>query len=307
LRPIAATTVAVAVVAAGVALVQFATKTIWWNATLEQGNRYNRFFRTNGIFFDPNILGRFLSLALIVALAYVAVTDDRVQRWIVTAAIVVLAAGLIVTFSRSSALMLLTGLAIVSAVLFGVRRTIAVGLAAVVLVGAPALATSHRLRDQVTSTSGLSKASEGRARLVKGGVELWRTAPVVGVGVGSFAQAYGETLPERTRRKTRVVISHTAPVTVLAELGLVGIGLLALLAAGTVIGLARGARHGHQPLALMTILAVLTGIFVHSVLYSAFFEDPYVWALLAIGAAIATWSVLGGRDDTVAARADAPA
>ena len=40
-----------------VALGQYATRTIWWNDTLKQGNVYNRFFRANGIFFDPNILG----------------------------------------------------------------------------------------------------------------------------------------------------------------------------------------------------------------------------------------------------------
>lgn len=287
LRPVAATTVAIAVATALLALFQFTTKTIWWNATLEQGNKYNSFFRTNGIFFDPNILGRFLVMAIFVSLAALAVTDDRVQMWIVTAAIVILGAGLIVTFSRSSALMLLVGLPILAVRFFGVKRTLITGVAALVLIGAPTLAASGRIRDQVSSISEVAKASEGRARLVKGGVELWKTAPVVGIGVGSFAQRYADTLPERTRRKTRVVISHTAPVTVLAELGVVGIGLLALLAGGVLVGIGRRIRHDRaNALTLAAILAALVGIFAHSTLYSAFFEDPYVWALMAIGAAL---------------------
>jgi hypothetical protein len=37
---------------------------------------------------------------------------------------------------------------------------------------------------------------------------------------------------------------------------------------------------------LTVVLALLAGIFVHAVLYSAFFEDPYVWVLLATGATL---------------------
>lgn len=287
LRPIAATTVTIAVATALIALLQFATRSIWWNTTLKQGNTYNRFFRTNGIFFDPNILGRFLALAIIVALAYLVVTDDRVQTWIVATAIVVIAAGLVVTFSRSSALMLLVGLVIIGIRAFGAVKTITVTIAAVVLTAGPALALSENVRDKTTSMVGIAKASEGRARLVKGGVELWRQEPVRGVGIGSFAQRYAETLPARERRRTRVVISHTAPITVLAELGLVGVGFFAALILGTFIGLVRGIRRGPaRAMSLITILAALGGILVHSVLYSAFFEDPYVWVLLAAGAAL---------------------
>lgn len=305
LRPIAATTVTIAVATALIALLQFATRSIWWNTTLKQGNTYNRFFRTNGIFFDPNILGRFLALAIIVALAYLVVTDDRAQTWIVAAAIVVIAAGLIVTFSRSSALMLLVGLVILGLRAFGAKRTIAVTLIALALTAGPALGLSKNVRDKTTSMVGIAKASEGRARLVKGGVELWRQEPVRGVGIGSFAQRYAETLPARERRRTRVVISHTAPITVLAELGLIGIGLFAALILGTFIGLVRGIRKGpSRAMSLITILAALCGIFVHSVLYSAFFEDPYVWVLLAAGAALCVAST--GRAKHVAQETPTP-
>ena len=46
-------------------LYQYATQDIWWNETLQQANVYSRFFRVNGIFFDPNILGRYLALAIL--------------------------------------------------------------------------------------------------------------------------------------------------------------------------------------------------------------------------------------------------
>lgn len=288
LRLMAATTVAVGVLAAVVALVQFLTRSIWWNSTLQQGNNYNRFFRTNGIFFDPNILGRFLALAIVIAVAYLAVTDERVQMAVVAVAIVILTAGLVVTFSRSSALMLMVGLMIMSGRFFGWRRSFVVGLSTLLVVGGGSLAASGKLREKFASTSAIAKASEGRARLVKGGAELWKQEPILGVGVGSFAQRYAETLPPRTRRRTRVVISHTAPVTVLAELGSVGIGAFGLLILGAGVGLIRGIRRNRvHGLVLTVVLALLAGIFVHAVLYSAFFEDPYVWVLLATGATFA--------------------
>ena len=51
------------------ALWQYATDEIWWNETLQQANVYSRFFRVNGIFFDPNILGRYLVIGILAALA----------------------------------------------------------------------------------------------------------------------------------------------------------------------------------------------------------------------------------------------
>ena len=133
------TTIVMAGAVAIVAIGQYVTRTIWWNDTLEQGNVYNRFFRANGIFYDPNILGRYLMLALVL----VSVHALLAKRWkhlaFLTAAGVVIAAGLVVTFSRSSALGLMVAVALVAARAFGVRRTLLVGAAALLLVGGPAV------------------------------------------------------------------------------------------------------------------------------------------------------------------------
>ena len=300
-QKLGATTVAMGVGTACVALYQFMTSTIWWNTTLQQGNNYNRFFRVNGIFYDPNILGRFLAMAILISLAYLVYSSDRMQAIVVSAAIVVLAACLIVTFSRSSALMLLIGLVMIGAHVFGVRRVALIATLGVIVVGGLSLATSSSVREKTTSLSGLSKASEGRARLVEGGVDLWKTQPIQGVGIGSFADEYAETLAPRTRRRTRVVISHTAPVTVLAELGVIGAGLLAALIGGTIAGLAGPRPADRQTrLFLVTILALLAGIFAHGVLYSAVFEDPYVWVLLSAGATVAAWTLTRSTDASTA-------
>ncbi len=103
-------TLAGGVVAALMALWQFQTGELWWNETLQQANVYSQFFRVNGFFFDPNILGRYLAIGIIGALA---VAWTRRRGWelaVLAGAAAIMAAGLFVTYSRSSTLMLMIGM-----------------------------------------------------------------------------------------------------------------------------------------------------------------------------------------------------
>ena len=309
LRAIAVTTLTMAVGVAVIAVGQYATRTIWWNDTLEQGNVYNRFFRANGIFYDPNILGRYLMVALVLAAAYGLVAQR--DRTLIGLGLIagVIAAGLVVTFSRSSALGLMVAVALLAVRGFGWRRTVLVGAGALVLVGGPVVALNGNVRDKATSIDSLASSGEGRLRLVDGGVQLWKTAPIVGVGLGAFAEEYRQTLSRRQEVRTRVFISHTAPATILAELGVVGLSLLVLLLVVAIAVLWRGARRdaGGEGFAQWTILAILIGIFVHSLLYSAFFEDPYVWVLAAVGVAIGADRPVTMREETQVMPVIAPA
>jgi O-antigen ligase len=297
------TTLALATAVAVVALAQFGTRTIWWNDTLQQGNVYNRFFRANGIFYDPNILGRYLMLTLIGAAAYAVARGQGRRLALVGAAAAVVAAGLVVTFSRSSALGLMVGIALVAARGYGARRTLAIGGAALVLIGGPAIALNENVRDKATSVDRLASTGEGRLRLAEGGVDLWRTAPVVGIGLGAFSESYRDTLPRRQQLRTRVVISHTAPVTVLAELGAVGFALFAVLSVAVLAILGRAARAARPDgWTEWAILAMLVAVFVHSLLYSGLFEDPFVWALAGAGMA----AIVARRARETATAAPAP-
>lgn len=308
LRAVAIPTVVLAVATALVAVGQYATRTIWWNDTLEQGNVYNRFFRANGIFFDPNILGRFLMIALLAVVAYAVVVQRQRDLAVLGVIAAVLAAGLVVTFSRSSALGLMVALALLALRAFGWRRTLLVGGAALVVIGGPAIALNENVRDKATSIERLAGAGEGRFRLVEGGIDLWKTEPVVGVGLGAFSERYRETLPRRQQLRTRVVISHTAPVTVLAEVGAVGFALFVVLFGSLGIVLWRSSREGEpEGWAQWTVLAMIAGIFVHSLLYSALLEDPYLWALTAVGVAIGLRRGVEARDTTRALPIVAPA
>lgn len=308
LRAVAVPTIALASGTAILALGQYATRTIWWNDTLKQGNVYNRFFRANGIFFDPNIMGRYLMIALLAVVAYALVAQRPRDLTILGLAATVLAAGLVVTFSRSSALGLMVALALLALRAFGWRRTLLVGAAALVVVGGPAVALNTNVRDKVTSIEQLAGSGEGRFRLAEGGIDLWKSEPVAGVGLGAFSERYRDTLPRRQQLRTRVVISHTAPVTVLAEVGAIGFALFVVLFAAVGAVLWRSSRKGEPAgWAQWTVLAMITGIFVHSLLYSALLEDPYLWALAAIGVAIGSRRAAEAPDTTRTLPVVAPA
>jgi hypothetical protein len=79
------------------------------------------------------------------------------------------------------------------------------------------------------------------------------------------------------------------PLTVASELGIVGLVLVAwLLAALARLALAAGAR---RPERLALGLGLLA-IFVHSLFYAAFFEDPLTWGLAALLVACAAPGII---------------
>ncbi len=288
LAALAVTTIAGATVAGAVALYQYAVQDIWWNATLQQANVYSRFFRVNGIFFDPNILGRYLVTGILICLALAWVRTRRAELAGLAAAILVMTAALAVTFSRSSALMLMVGLVMLAARAVGMRRAALTGAALLIVAGGAAIATSSNVREAATDANRLERVSEGRFDLMKGGLTIWRNEPVIGAGLGGFETRFEETLTPVEQRRVRVVISHNSPITVLSEGGVVGFGLFLALIAGAGWAVARGSRRqGDAGWARWTLAAILAGIALHSLLYAAMFEDPFLWIAAAAGVALA--------------------
>jgi hypothetical protein len=288
LAALAVTTLAGGALAAIVGLWQYAAREIWWNETLQQANVYSRFFRVNSIFYDPNIFGRYLAIGILTALALAWVRRRPAELAGLGAVTALMGAGMIVTFSRSSALMLMVGLVLLAARAVGPLRAAAGGVALLLVLGGASIATSDNIRRAVTDGDRLERVSEGRFDLMEGGLEIWRDEPVLGAGLGGFERRFEETLTPIEQRRVRVVVSHNAPVTVLSEAGLAGSGLFLLLIVGAGWATARGSRdQGDVGWARWTLSAGLCGILVHSLLYAALFEDPFTWVLAAGAIALA--------------------
>ncbi len=297
LAALAVTTIAGGVIAAGVGLWQYAAQEIWWNETLQQANVYSRFFRVNGIFYDPNILGRYLAIGILAALALAWVRRRPGELAALGAAVAVMAAGLVVTFSRSSALMLMVGLVILAVRAVGPLRAAIGGAALLIVLGGAAVAASGNVRRAVTDADRLERVSEGRFDLMEGGLDIWREEPVTGIGLGGFESRFEETLTPLEQRRVRVIVSHNAPITVLSETGIVGSALFLALIAGAGWAVVRGSREeGEVGWARWALGAMLAGILIHSLLYAALFEDPFTWVIAGAGVALA-----GTRPVTVTA------
>jgi O-antigen ligase len=104
--------------------------------------------------------------------------------------------------------------------------------------------------------------------------------PLAGVGIGGQPQASKD--EANTQLSAKRDRSHTTPLTVAAELGIIGLLAYAALLAGAsrllflLTGLNRALGMGAA--------AVFLALFVHSLFYAGFFEDPIVWGVMALAA-----------------------
>jgi O-antigen ligase len=247
-------------------------------------NDLHTYFTVNSVFFDPDIFGRFLALAMIglaVALLYDVGTwfGTSAGRQIaaVSAVLAVLWGGLVLTLSRSSLGALLVGLAVLAALRWHVSRTLAIA-AVIVALGAAAVALSPKT---FGLNQGLNGASSGRASLISGGARLFGDRPLWGYGSGSFVHEYRVHNPGSAQTLSA---SHTIPITIAAEQGVIGEVVYVALVIVAALALLPGARG--DP-ARAGIAAAFLALVFHTMLYADFLEDPVTWALLAVGAALA--------------------
>ena len=243
---------------------------------MEVANAYTSFFRVTSLFKDPSLYGRYLVIPMVILLVAILVRRGRAIDWVAAAALIAfLFWGLFYSYSQSSfvALFVVTfGIALVGSD----RRTriVLLTFAAVATLSAAAVAGAAiggRSAKDVTS---------GRTRLVSATVDVVKERPVAGVGVGGQPRASAKIVGRGSASRNA---SHTTPLTVLAEIGIVGFALYAWLlgSAGWALYLVtkRDRTLG------IGLAAVLLALFVHSLVYAGFFEDPLTWGVLGLAAA----------------------
>jgi O-antigen ligase len=305
--------------------VEYLSRDLFWNDQVIRSNAFHTYFRVNSIFWDPNIYGRYLALVIVIAMAALLWAKERRTLSLLTGLVAVLWLGLVPTFSQSSFVALLAGLAVLAALRWSWRWTLAAvgGLAVLgVLVVLFAGGSSKISIDRLNVDTG------GRANLVSGGTDLFAHRPLWGYGAGSFPRAYREHV---ATRKAPVSVSHTEPITVAAEQGVIGLaayaalvitalwvmasGLFASRVGGVGVGgssppegsggegpnpasaMSRppeehvGQEEPHTPTpppARQAVLAAFVALLIHTMAYAGFYEDPIAWVLLAAGASFGT-------------------
>ena len=310
-----------------VGTVEWATRSLFWNDQVIRSNEFHTYFRVNSIFWDPNVYGRYLALVAVLAMSALMWARERRTLALLTALVAIAWFGLFPTYSQSSFVALLAGLAVLAALKWSLKWTaIAVGILAVLGVLVVLLAGGA----SKLSPNRINVDTSGRANLVSGGIHLFTQRPLYGYGSGSFPKAYRQHV--RTK-KTPVSVSHTEPITIAAEQGLVGLALYVSLVVTALWTMASGlgrlrpagpvaagdppplpvakASSGAGPptappaggasypddsaaagpaarfVARVAVLATFVALLVHTMAYAGFFEDPITWVLLAAGVSLA--------------------
>jgi len=241
---------------------------------LADANATTDLFRVTSLFQDPSIYGRHLVVAMAVVLVALWLTRLRLATG--TAVLVLLAAALVLTYSQSS-MVALVAVALAIALAAGDRRARTLVAA---LVAAGALVVAGALVLAVASGSA-ADLTRNRSVLVLDTATVFANHPLVGVGVG------GQPVATRDEAETGTSLgrssSHTTPLTVAAELGLLGLAAYVALLAGAVLLLRD--LHRREPALALGLGAVLLVLFVHALIYEGFFETALSFGAIAAACA----------------------
>jgi len=292
-RVLAVIAIAAGVLFAAIGLFQAATRQVFFFApNLDLSNANADYFRVTSLFGDPSLYGRHVVLAIAVVLVLLALPLPRngvrrIDPRVAIGLLVVMWAGLFFSYSQSSMVALV---AITLAVAWWtgerkVRRAV-LGTLAVAL-----LLTGGFTAAQVIQGASLRRETADRSERVRETVRVIGEHPLLGVGFGGQPRE-SQRLSGETSEPTANYVSHTAPLTVAAELGVIGLGLYVWLLIGGARTIA--AARGLDPALGLVLAAAFLGLFAHALFYSGFLEDPLTWVVLGVAAASLGWS---RRDD----------
>jgi O-antigen ligase len=297
-----------AVAFVGIGFVEYAKRELLLNPKVISSNQFESYFRVNSLFFDPNIYGRFLAMVMLLVVAWLLWTPRRRDMVVCAVVLAVLWGGLVLTLSQSSFAALLIGLAVLGAMRWSARKAAALAAALLVAGAAFVLLAPGAVRLDLGSSKSANSATSGRYDLISGGAGLFADRPLQGWGSGAFPRQYRRAEHVSAERATSA--SHTIPVTVAAEQGVIGLAVYVALLVCALWRLLRGAR---VVPARAGVAAALVALLAHTMMYAAFLEDPLAWTLLAVGTAL---GVAAGRrraivppegEPTARERATAPA
>ena len=297
LRLVLVVIVVEALACAFVGFIEWGTKSLLWNETVRETNDFHVYFRVNSLFWDPNIYGRYLAIAITMVSATLLWSRRSKEAWILAGVTAILWVALFSTYSQSSFIALVAGLLVLAALKWNAKWV--GGIVAFLLVGALLFGTFAGSAVKL-NLDALNKQTSGRADLVSGGFDLFKKKPVYGYGSGSFSVSF---LKEIVKDENAPVTeSHTEPITIASEQGLIGLAIYLLVIIASIFALSAGMRKvmpglgaaiGSRdltrgpPVARAAVLAAFIAVLVHTVTYAGFLEDPITWVLIAIGYSLA--------------------
>lgn len=262
--------------------------------------------RMNATFGDPNIFARFLAITTGTSIMLLEVAKRRVERYIMLASVLVGAVAVVFTYSRAG--WLVFALTVLLSVLLTKHRRNALIAVALLVCIITLVAISNRtvfrrtqdILSLVNSSSAPNAAVPGpknasfglldripldveRHYLIAAGIKMFIDHPVFGVGFGQFQSHIQGRYRYFLQPGYPDRLSHTALVTVLAELGLVGLALLLswLFWLFREIFEANRITVGDKAFLLVPIPAIFA-VLAHSQFEERLLAEPYLWVFIAL-------------------------
>jgi putative inorganic carbon (HCO3(-)) transporter len=243
--------------------------------------------RARGPLDDPNDFAFMLAVTLPLALYRVRSAPDRLRRALAVLAVLALSATILATLSRSA----IVGLG-VAALWATATGRLPLRWVALVAGGTLAIALGwYLLQPEQVETAVLAKQHVAQSNIDERqlawqvALEEARSSPLLGVGPGNFETRFDEFSPPGATGQGALA-THNAYLSVLAELGLPGLGLFGVYLALSWSRLRRRHRGDADADALQSALA---GGFIVAVVGALFLTEQFyapLWLLPAIGATL---------------------
>jgi O-antigen ligase len=252
--------------------------------------------RLEGAGINSNIVGQLLVVGFVLACGLAAAASTAAGRMLAVTGAALCAAGVVLSLSRGALVGMLAAL-LVGVLVAGRGRRLVVATAGLLALAAivayfAAWAPGSATARVTTVTSGT-----GRTDIWRVGWRMVEAHPVRGVGAGNFA---GSTIhyllkPGAIERSDFIVdrpkVAHNIYLQVLAELGVVGLGLFLAILAAALASMLRAARlfarAGDRPMDVLSrcVLVAAAAILV-SDFFSSALHSKQLWLLLALGPAL---------------------
>ncbi len=272
-----------------VSVYQQATGDFFWNEGLGlYGER-----RVNTTFADPNHLARLLLIALLLLAAWWPFAGRRVRALFLAPCAALSLLALVFTGSRGTwlAAAALLPLLLLALPLPSRQRLALTGGGAAValaLVGGAAI-FSPWFQDRLSTARFGLEAAGARPYLVEAGLAMFKDRPVAGVGAGNYQAAFeADYLHFKDPKiKADITMSHTSLVTMMAELGALGLIGLVWLGARWLSLMRQAWARARAPDRALTLGISFTtvAIFLGSQTEGRLLEDPYLWLFFGLGLA----------------------
>jgi putative inorganic carbon (HCO3(-)) transporter len=272
---------------AGIGVYELLSKHFIW-----LGELYQQSSRINATFVDPNIYARFLLIGCL-ATAIVMLKTSRMGRLVGILGIALQMTALLGTGSRMGWIaMIIVAIGLAALV---PRRVVILPILGVLAVSGMSILLNHELLTRALAvTQNFWAASTERHSLVTSGVQMFTQHPLQGIGLAGFQHAMLTTYASIVQNG--VSLSHTALITTAAELGIIGLGILAVFFIylyGRLPRARNDLRYASQHFPdtkryyweVFSVLAI-TVIFISAQGEGRFLEDPYLWILTGYLAAV---------------------